>query len=204
MSKKGKSLRVMLIANPGSGKMTGNEWLELVTRCLQEQGAKLDVALAKPNEVAVPIARKAARDGYDVVVAMGGDDTIWAVMRGLAGSNVRMGIIPAGTENNVAHSFGIPEDPQGACEVIRAGKVRKVDLGEVKVKGRKKLVFFQMVTIGLASALYPEVKKVPKGQLSGVKDAVLDHAEAPHQAQGLPHPRRQEQSQGRDNAGDGV
>ena len=173
MSKKNKVIRVKLIANPGSGKMAGNELLQQVTRCLQDQGLKLDVALAKPHEEALPIARQAVRDGYKVVIAMGGDDTVWAVMQGIAGSKVRLGIIAAGTENNVAGSLGIPEDPQAACALIASGNTRKVDLGEVKTKKHKKLIFFEVVTIGIASALFPDVKKVPKGDLSGIKDAVM-------------------------------
>jgi diacylglycerol kinase family enzyme len=55
-------------------------------------------------------------------------------------------------------------------------------LEQVKTKKGKKLVFFEVVTIGLASALYPNVKKVPKGDLSGVKEAlstVLHHPTTP-------------------------
>lgn len=173
MSKKDKVVHAKLIANPGSGKMVGNQLLQDVTRCLQDQGLELDVVLARPNEKAVPIARKAVRDGYKVVIAMGGDDTVWAVIRGIAGSKARLGVIPAGTENNVARSLGIPEDPQEACALIASGKTRNVDLGQAKTKKGKKLIFFEVVTIGIASALYPNVKKVPKGDLSGIKDAVL-------------------------------
>ena len=173
MSKKHKVVRAKLIANPGSGQMAGNKLLQQVTRALQDQGLKLDIALAKPNEKAVPIARRAVRDGSEVVIAMGGDDTVWAVMQGIAGSKARLGIIAAGTENNVARSLGIPEDPQAACALIASGRTRKVDLGEVKTKKRKKLIFFEVVTIGIASALFPDLKKVPKGDLSGIKDAVV-------------------------------
>lgn len=173
MSTKHTPIRVKLIANPGSGQMTGNQLLERVTRILQDRGVELNAALARPNAKATPIARKAARAGYDVVIAMGGDDTIWSVMRGLAGSKTRLGVIPAGTENNVARSLGIPEDPEAACDLILSGRSRKVDLGEVKVKKKKRFLFFEVVTLGLASALYPSVKKVPKGDLSGIKDAVL-------------------------------
>ncbi len=172
MSKK-KALLAKLIANPGSGRMTGNKLLEQVTRCLQDQGLKLDVVLVKPNEKAVPVARQAVKDGYDLVIAMGGDDTIWAVIRGIAGTRARLGIIPGGTENNVATSLGIPTDVEAACALIASCPARKLDVGLVKTRKGKKLTFFEVVTIGLASSLYPDVKKVPKGDLSGVKDAVL-------------------------------
>ena len=172
MSKKDRVVCAKLIANPGSSQMAGNHLLRQVARCLQDQGLKLDVALASPHEKAMPIARQAVRDGYDVVIAMGGDDTVWAVIQGIAGSKARLGVIPAGTENNVALSMGIPDDPMAACALIASGHTRKVDLGEVRTKKHKKLIFFEVVTIGIASALFPNVKKVPKGDLSGIKGAV--------------------------------
>jgi diacylglycerol kinase (ATP) len=173
MSKKNEVKRAKLIANPGSGPTSRNDQILQVTRALQDLGVALDVALASPHEEAVPIARRAVRDGYKVIIAMGGDDTIWSVMQGIAGSKARLGVIPAGTENNVATSLGIPKDTQEACALIADGHTRKVDLGRVKVKGRKKLYFLEVVTIGIAAALYPDLKKAPKGDLSGVKDAVL-------------------------------
>ena len=103
---------------------------------------------------------------------MGGDDTIWSAMRGLVGSKVRLGIIAAGTENNTARSLGIPEDAVEACALIASGPVRKIDLGEVWRKKGKRLVFCEVVSIGIGADLYPKVKKVPKGDLSRIKDAI--------------------------------
>ena len=111
MSKKNKSIRVKLIANPGAGKATeAAKNLKLVIKYLENLGIKADVALAKPKEKATPIARQAVKDGYKTVIAMGGDGTLEAVMRGMVGSKVHLGIIPAGTENNIAKSLGIPEN----------------------------------------------------------------------------------------------
>jgi diacylglycerol kinase (ATP) len=157
--------------------MEGNRLLEQVVRSLQDKGMEVDVALARPNEEAIPIARKALKDGYRVFVAIGGDDTVWSVMRGLAGSKAKLGIIAGGTENNTARTLGIPEDdPEAACALIAAGKTRKIDLGEVwktrRGKKSKRLVFCELVTAGIGAELYPSVKDVPKGDFSKVKDAV--------------------------------
>ncbi|HEX7434783.1 MAG TPA: diacylglycerol kinase family protein, partial [Anaerolineaceae bacterium] len=136
---------------------------------------------AKPKKMAVPIAKQAVKDRYKVVIAMGGDNTIEAVIRGITGSKARLGIIPAGTENNLALSLGIPEDPQKACALIVNGQTLKLDIGEIKIKG-KKFNFFEVVTIGLAAAIYPDIKEIPKGNLSRIKDAVLtilNHATKP-------------------------
>ena len=84
MSKKSKAVRALLIANPGSGKVAGrSKLLEQVTRDLLKMGVKLDVAVAKPKEEGTRIARRAVKDGYKLIIAMGGDDTIEAVIRGM-------------------------------------------------------------------------------------------------------------------------
>ena len=174
MSKKNKPIRVKLIANPGAGNvLTAASRLEQVTRYLLEDGLKVDVAMAKPKKEAIPIARKAIKDGYDVVIAMGGDGTIGAVIRGIAGSKVTLGIIAAGTENDIARSLGIPEDLKEACAIIASGRTRKMDLGQISTKKRKKFYFFMVSAIGLTATLYPEINEVPEGKWVGIKDAVM-------------------------------
>jgi YegS/Rv2252/BmrU family lipid kinase len=170
MSKKDKSNRVKLIANPGAGKASESaDNLKLVTSYLEKNGLKVDVALAKPKEEATPIAKKAIKDGYKIVVAMGGDGTIEAVMRGMIGSKVRLGIVPAGTENNIAKSLGIPKKLEEACALIASDNTLKLDLGQVTTRKGKKFVFFEMATIGLSAAIYPDANKAASGKLSGIK-----------------------------------
>jgi diacylglycerol kinase (ATP) len=173
MSKKNKSARVKLIANPGSGTVSGRgKLLEQVTHYLKDMGVKVDVAVAKPKEAAIPMARKAVKDGYKAIIAMGGDDTIEAIIRGMAGSKVHLGIIPVGTANNLAKSLGIPEDPKQACALIASGHFRKLDLGQVKARKGKKLPFFELVTVGIAAAVYPDAVHARKGRLSSIKGAI--------------------------------
>jgi diacylglycerol kinase (ATP) len=170
MSKKDKSNRVKLIANPGAGKAAdAADNLKLVTGFLEKNGLKVDVALAKPKDEATPIAKKAIKDGYKIVVAMGGDGTIEAVMRGMIGSKVRLGIVPAGTENNIAKSLGIPEKMEEACALIASENTLKLDMGQVTTRKGKKFVFFEMATIGLSAAIYPDANKAASGKLSGIK-----------------------------------
>src|SRR5215208_117301 len=125
MSNSDPARRVKLIANPASG--SGEEAtarLEQVTRHLLDLGVNVDVALAHPTKKAVAIAKKAVKNGYSTVIAMGGDGTVSAVVRGIAGSAVHLGIIPAGTENDIALSLGIPKDFREACELIASDHTR--------------------------------------------------------------------------------
>jgi diacylglycerol kinase (ATP) len=174
MSKKNKSTSVKLIANPGAGKAgeAANN-LKLVLGWLERLGIQADVALAKPKEKATPIARRAVKNGYKTVIAMGGDGTIEAVMRGMVGSKAHLGILPAGTENNIARSLGIPENLEEACALIVADHARKLDVGQVRTRKGRKFSFFELATVGLSAAVYPDAAKAATGKLSSVKDAVM-------------------------------
>ena len=171
--KKNKPIRAKLIANPGAGDVLEvASRIEQVRRYLLDYGLKVDLALAKPKKEAIPIARKAVKDGYDVVVAMGGDDTLGAVIRGIVGAKVSLGIIASGTQNDIATSLGIPSDLKEACALIASGQTRKLDLGKLSTKKKKKFYFFMVTAIGLAATIFPMVKDVPEGNFSGIKDAV--------------------------------
>ena len=174
MSNSKYSGRVKLIANPTSGDVAeAATRLETVTRCLLDLGVNVDVALANPVEEAVSIVKKAVKKGYSTVIAMGGDGTISAVIRGMAGSDVHLGIIPAGTENDIAVSLGIPTDLKEACALIASDHTRDLDLAQISTKEKKKFVFFMVTSVGVTSTLYPDVKDVPHGDFSNLKDAVI-------------------------------
>jgi YegS/Rv2252/BmrU family lipid kinase len=174
MSKKDKFIYAKLIANPGAGKPEETARnLELATRYLLQNNIKVDVALAKPKEEATPLAKQAVKDGYELVIALGGDGTLEAVLRGLVGSKTRLGIIPTGSKNNMAKSLGIPLSIEEACTLIASKKTRKLDVGQVKVKNGKKIYFFELTAIGLVAALYPKANKLVDGKLSNLKDVAL-------------------------------
>ena len=174
MPKKDKLIRAKLIANPGARQVFESAArIEQVRGYLEEDGLKVDVALAHPKKKAIPIVRKAIKDGYDVVIAMGGDGTLGAVIRGIGRSKMRLGIIPAGTENDIAASLGIPDDLKQACALIASGHTRKLDVGVINTKKQKDYYFFMVSTIGLTASIYPPVSEVPEGKLAGIKDAVI-------------------------------
>lgn len=172
--KKEQSVHAKLIANPGAGKPEESpKQLELATRLLQEHGIKVDVALAKPKEEATPIAKQAVKDGFDMVIGMGGDGTLEAILRGMVGRKTPMGMIPTGTQNNIAKSLGIPTEVEEACSLIASQHIRKLDVGRVKVRNGKKLFFFELTAIGLVAALYPDANELQEGNLAKLKEVAL-------------------------------
>ena len=174
MPKKTKPIYAKLIVNPTAGEEDKNpEDVQRAVQYLQQKGIKVDVAFAKPKEEATPLTKQAVKDGYKLIIAMGGDGTIEAVMRGLVGRKAHLGIIPSGTSNNVAKSLEIPEEVEAACDLIVSHPVRKMDAGQVKMKGQKKSYFFEVVSIGLSSALYEQANDLKDGKLSKIKDVAL-------------------------------
>ena len=79
-------------------------------------------------------AVRALEEGATVVIAAGGDGTVRAVAAGMAGSGVRMGIIPVGTGNVLAGNLSVPDAPEEALAVALDRNHRAVDLAWVRVE----------------------------------------------------------------------
>jgi diacylglycerol kinase (ATP) len=85
---------------------------------------------------ATELARQAAEQGYETVVAMGGDGTVHEVVNGLmqvpAGQRPRLGIVPLGTGNDFSSAAGVDRNPQVAMGKVFTGQPRRVDVGVLR------------------------------------------------------------------------
>jgi len=179
MTPKNKYLHIKLISDPRNEEPTdAANNLKLVKDYLKKNGLKADLELVKSKKEGTKSAKRAVKDGYKILVAMGNDNLVEGVMRGMIGTKSRLGIIPVGTKNNIATSLGIPEDLNKATALIISGEVRKLDLGQVKTRKSKKFVFFEMVTIGLMDVIYPAAHKAAQGKLPDPKNAKTTPTEA--------------------------
>lgn len=94
--------------------------------------------------------RRATEEHARAIVVAGGDGTINTFAQALAGSDVPLGIIPAGTFNYVARNFGIPEDPEQAVNLIATARAVPIDAPNVNG-----YVFLNNASLGLyASAIH--------------------------------------------------
>jgi diacylglycerol kinase (ATP) len=124
-----KKVRIKLIVNPRSGRYKGGRALSPMKEYLARTGNTVDAVVTQRPSEGIAIARQAATEGYDIVVACGGDGTLREIVSGLVGTEVNLGIIPLGTGNVIATDLGIPKNPLEACRVILEGNVRRVDIG---------------------------------------------------------------------------
>ena len=97
-------------------------------------------------------ARQAVADGFERIVAAGGDGTINEVVNGMAGSEAALGLMPLGTMNVFANELGLPANDLGRCwEIIRDGQTRWIDLPTANEKH-----FVQLAGIGLDAQVVKE------------------------------------------------
>lgn len=108
--------RLLLIANSNARSIT-TKARDVIVRALSTR-YDVRVTETKRHGHAIPVAKGAVHEGFDVVLAMGGDGTVNEVANGLAGSGVPLGILPAGGANVFARSLGIPEDPVEATAIL--------------------------------------------------------------------------------------
>jgi diacylglycerol kinase (ATP) len=99
------------------------------------------------------LAAQAVADGFDTVVAAGGDGTVNEVVNGLAAPGqfpipTRLGVLPLGTVNVFAKELNLPEAVAAGWEVIQRGHTRQVDLAWARHAGGQRW-FIQMAGAGL-------------------------------------------------------
>lgn len=123
--------RICVLINAGSGKSDARETRARIEAAFEGAGARAEIRpLGKGKDIA-RAARHAAGEGFDIVVAAGGDGTIAGIAGALRGTDAAMGIIPLGTFNYFARSLDIPEDADTAARLITTGARRKVRVGSI-------------------------------------------------------------------------
>lgn len=125
--------RARLIYNPTSGAETLKKNVPDILNVLEQAGYETSAFQTTPEPLsAQKEANRAAREGFDLIVAAGGDGTINEVVNGIAGLDKRpkMAIIPAGTTNDYARALKIPrDDPVAAARIVLKNKTIKMDIG---------------------------------------------------------------------------
>ncbi len=122
--------QIALLANPTAGRGHADQILDAVTARLAASGAVVEHLIGDDADHALELARKAAADGVDTVVTLGGDGMVHIAVQALADTEVNLGVVPLGTGNDFARALGIPAgDPLAAADVVVRNHARRIDLG---------------------------------------------------------------------------
>jgi YegS/Rv2252/BmrU family lipid kinase len=125
---------IEVIHNPVAGPKDVNpkavKRIDRVRAYLSAQGLPFRIReTSAPGDAGV-MAREAALEGADAVVAVGGDGTMNEVADGLAGSATRLVFVPHGTGNVFAREFSLPESVEGCMDLLASGKTISVRLAK--------------------------------------------------------------------------
>ena len=173
------SLRAKLIFNPSAGAARTNP-IEIVDVIHEMQAWKLvpEAYLVEPGCDLPGVVQDALAQGFRMFVVCGGDGTISAVARSLAGTPATLGVIPIGTQNNTALSLNIPDDVPAAIAILRNGRRIKVDVG-MATCGRISTPFLEVCSVGLVSTLFPSADDIQHGDLAQIGNFLATLASSP-------------------------
>lgn len=125
-------MKYLFILNPISGiNKNPQKIADLVEQNFKDSGHEFKIAFTTHAGNAFEISQEAANEKYDIIVAAGGDGTINEVASGLIDSEAALGIIPLGSGNGVARSYGIPLNIEDSINFLVNPKIVKVDVGKI-------------------------------------------------------------------------
>ena len=118
-----------MLTNPTAGKGRGAKARAIALPRLRDAGFVVRDLQGEDAGEALALARQCVADGVESLVVCGGDGMVHLAAQALAGTQTRLGLIPAGTGNDVARYLDIPrKDPAAAADVVVAGRTRTLDL----------------------------------------------------------------------------
>lgn len=125
--------RARIIYNPTSGRELFKKHLPEVLASLEIAGYETSCHATTCEGDAIQAAKKAVENGFDIIIASGGDGTLNEVVAGVSEFEKRpkIGLIPMGTTNDFARAVHIPRDIKKAVEIIIKGDSIPVDVGLV-------------------------------------------------------------------------
>ena len=158
---------IRFIVNPSAGNRRGDPEAT-IRKVLHGTGVVFEVFQTEYKGHGTELAQKAADEGVDLVVAVGGDGTINEVGRGLLGRETTLGLLPLGSGNALARALGISLNLEQACSALLQAVVRQMDVGKIG-----DAIFFSTAGVGLDAEVSWRFNRRPKGPRGFIPYAIL-------------------------------
>ncbi len=148
MAEESKPSRVLAVVNSHSGNADSARVVETLRARLSERSPGCVLAIHETDrgeDLASTVRERVAREGFELVVAAGGDGTVSEVANGLVGGESVLAIIPLGTTNVLARELGVPLHLEGACGLASGpSSIARVDAMKVGSS-----YFFTQIGVGI-------------------------------------------------------
>jgi diacylglycerol kinase (ATP) len=154
---------IAVLTNPTSGKGRGGRTTDQVLPRLRDAGYVVRNLAGRNADEALDLAWQCVSEGIETLAVVGGDGMVHLAVQALAGSDTRLGLIPAGTGNDVARSLGIPrKDTAAATDIVIGGRQRTIDLARIGSK-----YFVTVLAAGFDAIVNERANSMtwPKGQM---------------------------------------
>ena len=120
---------IALLTNPTAGGGKGARYRDAALQRLRDSGLVVRNLEGRDADEAADLARASVADGVEALVLCGGDGLVHLGVQAVAGTGIPLGIIPAGTGNDVARYLDLPrKDPVAAADRVVARRTRTLDL----------------------------------------------------------------------------
>jgi len=135
-------MRAKVILNPYANRWGAQARQTAVTAACRAVGLEFDVHVTQRPGEGMEVAETAVSEGYQAVIAAGGDGTISEVANGLLAAapddeaTIPLGIFPIGSANDFAKMLNFPLEVEAAARFMASGKTRQIDVGRINVDGR--------------------------------------------------------------------
>ena len=156
-----------LVVNPAAGAGGSADIAGRAAARLARRGVETRVIAGDSPDHARELIRGIERDReVDAVVVCGGDGMVSLVVQEIAGTDLPMGVVPAGSGNDFARDLGIPRsDTAAAADIVADGRVQRADVGVVTRPDGGRQCFATLLCAGFDSAVNRRVNDME--QLSG-------------------------------------
>jgi diacylglycerol kinase (ATP) len=160
----GSPREIALLTNPTAGRGKGATAGAAALERLRAAGLTVRSLVGRDADEGLDLARQAVAEGADALVVVGGDGMVNLGIQAVATTATPLGIIPAGTGNDIARYFDLPrKDPVAAAQRVIDGAPRTIDL--VRVGGNR--YFATVMAAGFDAVVNERANKMtwPKGQM---------------------------------------
>ena len=161
----GSSLRVVLVVNPTSGDGRAARGAHALLAALLDAGVDSRVVVPSDRDGTREAAGAAVSAGAHAVIACGGDGTVHDVLQELAGTACALGVVSAGSGDDIAGGLGCSVTPASVPEMVRqltSDGARVVDLGRVIDRDGRSAVFASVLCTGFDARVNARANALPR------------------------------------------
>lgn len=151
---------ILFVINPVSGGKQKNDHQDAIKKYFETLPHKIDLFLLDDKNNAQSLERHIEKLKPQIIVAVGGDGTVSMVAKKILGTDMTLGILPAGSANGMARELNISENIEEALKIIENGRIRKADVLNIN-----NLICLHLSDIGLNARL---VKYFEEANLRGM------------------------------------